>query len=172
MMENLSDMVSRMSPRAKAISKIAGVALGGMLLVGGCNLVVSTSPGISQLMIERNPSAYISGVSDYLDGHQEEAAQYMADVSGLAQSVNSLPSLPEADRLYLFESNASNVDVAKGIGVCDSKVIGRADEAMRLEHVLNSIDGTDNKYYLQIVGRVVKDVGEDAYNSLAEIFKR
>jgi hypothetical protein len=168
----MNNVFSGMSPRAKAISKVAGAVLGGVVLVGGCNLVMSASPGISQLMIERNPSAYISGVSDYLDGHQAEAVKYMTDISGLVQSANSLESLPEADRLYLFESNASKVEVAKGIEVCDSKVLGRADEDARLDYVLDSIDKTSNKFYLQIVGRIVKDVGEDAYNSIAEIFRK
>jgi len=168
----MSNIYSRMSPRAKAITKIAGTLLAGGLLVGGCNLVVAVSPGINQLVIEGNPSAYIRGVSDYLARNQAGATEYMAEISELVRTADSLPSLPGSDRLYLFESNASRVELEKGIDICDTKVIGRADEEVRLEYLISSVDKTDNRHYLKIIGRMVENVGVDAYNAIADVFRR
>ena len=160
----------QMSPRAKAFLQLGSVILGGALLVGGCSYAMNSSPRASEYLISRNPAMYISGVAEYLKANPGESGRYQPELSELVRSANSVPSLGEADRLYLFESNAPLVDAGSGASICESQVMGRLDEGARLEYVLSSVDNTDNRYYLKIVGEMLKNVGEDAYNSIASLF--
>jgi hypothetical protein len=164
--------LKRMSPRAKAVLQLGSVVAGGILLLGSCSYVVNSSQEVNEYLISRNPAMYIRGVADFLEAKSAESSQYNAELSELVRSANSVPSLAEADRLYLFESNASLVDAGKAIGICESQVASRLDEKAKLDYVLTSVDSTESRFYLQIVGQMIKNVGEDAYNSLAGLFSK
>lgn len=161
-----------MSPRAKALSQLCGAAAAGIILIGGLSYAINSSQKINEYLISRNPAMYISGVADYLEANPVESGKYQAGLSELVRGVNSVPGLLEEDRLYLFETNASLVDAGKAAGICESQVVSRLDEEAKLEYALYSIDRTENKYYLRIVGEMLKNVGEDAYNSISEMFRK
>ncbi len=164
--------ISRMSPRSKAFLQLGGAIAAGAILIGGSSYALNSSKRINEFLMERNPKLYMNIVADYIEENPEEALNYSSDIGELARSVNSSSALGEEDRLYLMESNASLLQPEKAIGVCESQVVNRLDSEGRLEYVLSSIDSTESMYYPKIVGEILRNVGEEAYNSIADVFRK
>ena len=76
------------------------------------------------------------------------------------------------DRFYLFSSNAGQVDAGEGLDVCEAQVVARADDSAKLEYVIGSVERTDKKYYLEIVGKMAERVGSDLYKSIESLFRK
>lgn len=164
--------IKKMSPRAKALAQLGGIVAGGIMLVAGGSIAINSLKAVNSYMVEKNPAIYMSSVAEYLDENPGESEGLQAELSDLVRSANSAPGLMDEDRLYLFESNSSLVDAGTAAGICTSNVVGRLDDEARLDYVLSTVGSTESRHYLKIVGQMIKNVGEDAYNSIAALFKK
>lgn len=162
----------KMSPRARALTQLGGIVAGGIMLVAGGSIAINSLKAVNSYMVEKNPAIYMESVAEYIEENPEETKYYQAELSDLVRSANSAPGLMYEDRLYLFESNSSMVEPASGADICTSNVVSRLDEEARLEYVISTVDSTESRHYFRIVGEMLKNVGEDAYNSIADLFRK
>jgi hypothetical protein len=131
----------KMSPRMRAITKVGGIVIAGVLLVQGCGLFQGglLPQSFLEKAVERSPAAYITAVSDYIVSNPEGAGGFQPQLSGLVRAIDNGNSLSEQDRMELFSSNASRVPASYGIRVCDSEVIDKAESQAKLDYLTGEI---------------------------------
>lgn len=168
----MKSMYDGMSARGKLITKLVGGAIGAAALIGGCGYVVDNvnvgslvqepkqtfASALDSKLVQIDPGAYVDHATAYLDAEPGAFEEYRENVSTFVFAADKNGLLNEEAQIYMFNSNASKVDVDTGVNVCTNEVFSRAGPDQKLEVVLSFLGDLEPGDYKIIAGEMLGEV--------------